>query len=448
MAYNPTTWINYHVPAINEDNLNKIETGIKDAHDAIAAGVFTTGHFGDDSNYSEFLSDGKQHFTGDARPAKIIAITGAQLLPSHHNPIHITSLAALNGILTSGLDTATGATRRIEVQGIDGGVYVKGRVKATYIQGDTSNASKIIKIKLNTTNATWEQSGEWRIILDITSGCVVGNFTIFMPPFSLMEYSDYSIYVTCDGATYLENDQMGFSRSLSGSSAVTENFLNDESAGSNVVVEVADTTGFYEGNLVFVSDSENSEWARIKTIIGNTSITIYTLENSYTTVNGAKFDIINYTQTAETLPTQRGMLKLKHFKTGVNSGIELQWGIPHDIDITEDIGIVIQYAGTTTNVGGDVVKCRLQWKLTQLLSSIEENVQYGTLVYSDCTPPATLVNTIATLATISGTDHSGKHVLSFEIMRVGSDAGDTYSGDIKVIGIAMTYTQNKLGYEV
>lgn len=33
MAYTPTTWVNDTTPAINATNLNKIEAGIKDAHD-------------------------------------------------------------------------------------------------------------------------------------------------------------------------------------------------------------------------------------------------------------------------------------------------------------------------------------------------------------------------------------------------------------------------------
>ena len=33
MAYTPTTWENDTIPALNATNLNKIETGIKDAHD-------------------------------------------------------------------------------------------------------------------------------------------------------------------------------------------------------------------------------------------------------------------------------------------------------------------------------------------------------------------------------------------------------------------------------
>jgi len=36
MSYSKTTWVNDATPAINATNLNKIETGIKDAHDHIA----------------------------------------------------------------------------------------------------------------------------------------------------------------------------------------------------------------------------------------------------------------------------------------------------------------------------------------------------------------------------------------------------------------------------
>ena len=35
MAYNPTIWDNSDIPAISADNLNHIETGIKEAHDSI-----------------------------------------------------------------------------------------------------------------------------------------------------------------------------------------------------------------------------------------------------------------------------------------------------------------------------------------------------------------------------------------------------------------------------
>ena len=33
MAYTPTTWVNNSTPALNAANLNKMETGIDEAHD-------------------------------------------------------------------------------------------------------------------------------------------------------------------------------------------------------------------------------------------------------------------------------------------------------------------------------------------------------------------------------------------------------------------------------
>ena len=81
---------------------------------------------------------------------------------------------------------------------------------------------KRIKIKLNTTNAVWEQSGEWKIILDILSGDITGDFTIYMPPFSIMEYDTLEVYVTVNGATYAEITSRGFDVSVAGPSAAEE----------------------------------------------------------------------------------------------------------------------------------------------------------------------------------------------------------------------------------
>jgi len=404
---------------------------------------------GDEINYSNFEEDGKLHFSGTSRPVKIVAITGAQLLPTHHNPLYFTSLTTLDGITTDGLTTVASNLRRIEILGINGGEHVKGRLKAAYSQGDTTTKSQIIKIKLSTTNAIWDQTSEWKIILDIATGTeITGKFTIFMPSFSMMEYGNYEVYVACDGATYLTSDAMGFSQSLSGSSAATEDFSNDEVAGDNVVIEVASTTGFYVGNHVEISDSESNETSRIKSIDTDTSITVTKLINSYTTAKGAKLDILDFTETAETLPTQRGLMKIKTFKADINSGITFQYAIPHEIDDTEPVEIVIQYVGDETNTGADVSKWRVHWQLYQMFTPIDVSIQHANLSYTDVTPPTTKINTISTLLEIPGVDHAGKHVLAVQIVRVGTDSGDTYSGDIKVVGIAMTYTENKMGYEV
>ena len=250
------------------------------------------GNFGDDTNYTEFASDGKIRFHGSAQPVRFNIADSLMCDSTHHRMLKITELAAVDGITTSGLDTATGASRRVEVIGVDGGVQVKGRIKGAYAVGDTTHDSQRIKIKLNTTNATWEQAGEWRIILEIVSGCITGTFTVFMPAFSIMEYSQQEVFVTCDGTTYYTATARGFETSLAGPSAATEDFSNNESAGSDVVVEVVSTAGFYEGNEIFVSDSVSSEWAHIKSIDAGVSITITELTNSYTTANGAKFVIM------------------------------------------------------------------------------------------------------------------------------------------------------------
>lgn len=405
---------------------------------------------GDQDNYSHFIESGKLHFKGDARPIIVDCVTGSQLMASHQNPLRLTSLAASAGIATDGLTTAPDATRGIEVIGINGGIQTKGLLTDAYARHDTTEESTVVKIRLSTmygTN-TWSQASEWRLILDIASGDgITGKFTVIMPKFSLLHYSTLELYLTSDGATYYNQNQMGFDYSMSGTSVATEDFLNDEVAGSDVLIEVTSTSGFYEGNEVFVSDSENSEWCRIKTIVSNTSITVHELTNSYTTANGAKFDQIDYTRTAETVPVQRGLYKMKQFDTGINSGIEFQYAIPHDIDNDETLDIMIQYVGTDANAGADVSKWRAQWGIKKMFTPIDESIQYSNLVYTDVTPPSTTVNSVVYLAQIAAADHAGKHLFSAQLVRLGADAGDTYSGDIRVIGIAMAYTADRLGYE-
>lgn len=388
------------------------------------------------------------HFEGDARPVKFHIIDSRRCEPACHNPLALTSLAETNGITTDGLDTGASNTRRIKVIGVNGGVHVKGILKATYAREDTTNESIIIKIKLSTTNNTWTQAGEWRVTLDIATGpYLTGKFTCFMPAFSLMEYSFIEGYVTREGSTYLCLIHSGFDCSLAGPSAATENFSNNESAGSDVVIEVADTTGFYEGNKAFVSDSENSEWVRIKTIDAGVSITVHDLLNSYTTANGAKIELFDFTRTAYTYPAQRGILKSYVFKSNINSGVVFQYAIPQEIDPDSDIDITLQYLSTEANPSSHITKWRVQYLVYGLGEDIPDSMQYGTLVDVDVTPPATLGNTIASLCTIPSAVHSGKHIFGVKINRLGALAGDTHTGDIRLIAFIIPVVTKQLGYE-
>ena len=47
MAYDATSWVNGSEPAINAANLNKLEAGVKEAHEAVANIELTPGPKGD-----------------------------------------------------------------------------------------------------------------------------------------------------------------------------------------------------------------------------------------------------------------------------------------------------------------------------------------------------------------------------------------------------------------
>ena len=68
---------------------------------------------------------------------------------------------------------------------------------------------------------------------------------------------------------------------------IIQDLQNNESAGSSVVVEIADTTGFEVDNEVKVEDDNASENAVITAVVANTSITVDSLSNSYTTAANA-----------------------------------------------------------------------------------------------------------------------------------------------------------------
>lgn len=408
-------------------------------------GLFNKKNYYDPANVA---ITGTFHFTGAGRPVILHALSSDKLHPSHHNPLEITSLAASAGITVDGMDTAPATNRRIEVVGIDGGINVKGRLINAYTRYDTTAKAKVIKIKLTTTNATWTQATQWRITLDIASGDdIIGDFTIHMPPFNIDQYNDLEVYVTKDGSTYALRGIQHFCTSVAGSVAATEPMLNNESAGSDVVIDVTSTTGFYVGNKCLVSDDNNNEFARIKSISLNSSITVNSISNNYTTAANAKLDIIDYTKTAIPRQIQRGMMSVYVLLPSINSGIIGQLPIPHSIDTSEDIGITLQYLPTTNNAGNATVRFRLQYLVKGIGVDIPDSYQYGTSLFSTLTPPATKVNALHILGSIPAAIHSGKHALSVKLVREGIDALDTYTGDIKVIAIIFSWRDKQLGYE-
>jgi hypothetical protein len=404
-------------------------------------------HFGDGTNYSYFEADGKLHFVGTARPVIFEVLESSKVKASHHNLLGITSLAAANGIIAEELDESTGVSQRIEVFGIGRGAHAKGRLTNSYSQGDTTDEGTCTQITLSTTNAAWAQAGEWRLILEITAGTLTGTFTIIMPPFTLLAYGRLELYVTSEGAVYFMKSQVGYYASLSGPNAASEILLNDEVAGPDIAIEVADTTGFYAGHLVFISDSENEEWARIKAISLNTSVTVDALTNPYTVANGAKLDIFDFTRTPIIKPTMRGMFQCYVFKAGENMGIQCQFAIPQSADPSSGILIVLQYSPSEDNVGETKTKWQLQYRLTKLGEDLSESVQYGTRVITLVTPPASKVTSISPIGVIPAAEYVGRYGTALKLIRLGRDAEDTYIGDIKFVAAVVSITHKQLGYE-
>jgi hypothetical protein len=78
---------------------------------------------------------------------------------------------------------------------------------------------------------------------------------------------------------------------------------NNPAAGSNVSISLADTSTLAVGQLVTVKDGSASEIARITVVTANTSITVATLANSYTTP-----DVYGYRARVTGLAYQDGVL--------------------------------------------------------------------------------------------------------------------------------------------
>lgn len=66
---------------------------------------------------------------------------------------------------------------------------------------------------------------------------------------------------------------------------VSRAYTNDPIAGTNIALNMSDTSGFIVGNTVTVSSSAGSEAATIVSLVANTSITVNALDLDHTTTN-------------------------------------------------------------------------------------------------------------------------------------------------------------------
>ena len=78
---------------------------------------------------------------------------------------------------------------------------------------------------------------------------------------------------------YSVGDKYKYTQNLS------QPYTNDPAAGSNITLNMTDTSKAHVGNIVLVSSSAGSENARITAVVANVSITVDTLALNHTTTN-------------------------------------------------------------------------------------------------------------------------------------------------------------------
>lgn len=94
MAYSKNTWVNNTTPAINDTNLNNIETGIEDAHDEIANTTSISCH---NATGSEIAIRSVCYISGDQSGVPQITKAQADAEANAKGMLVITTAAIANG---------------------------------------------------------------------------------------------------------------------------------------------------------------------------------------------------------------------------------------------------------------------------------------------------------------------------------------------------------------
>jgi hypothetical protein len=338
--------------------------------------------------------------------------------------------------------------RRVEIFGIGSGYNLKARQSNTFTLGETLTESEATIVRISTKNASWTQTSQWRLTLNISSGEFTGKFTVYLPIFKLDIYSDLYLWITNDGASYFGGScECSFDNFAAGHSDATEDLTSDISAGSNVVCVVADTTGFYLGDKVYLKDTDNDEWCRIKAISTNTSITVDSLAFNYTSASINK-DIVIKTP-GYRRKSRRSLINYPSMVSDSNVGVTTQMGLPHSKDDDENIKVLIQYMGSSDNATNKKIKIRLQYLPLPIGDVCEPSNEKGTVLNGFLTPPTTAyTHYYESIFSISASDFGTAHAVAFQIVRLGADAEDEYAGDLIIIAVLILTKNNRIGMAI
>ena len=407
---------------------------------------------GKGSDYIEVADDGFLTLHGEARTSIIRTYACENWYTTHHNALGIKVLAN-PGYISSTLSTQPDANRAIRIVGLGDGINLKGEQGTGWTPGDTTHDAIQSYLTIATKNTTWEQTSDWRVVLDITTGDVTGKMIVYLPPFKLDAYEKLHFWITGDGATYCGGrGECRFTCFGAGPTETNELLTGDVSSGDNIVCPVSDTTGFYIGDKVRLEDDDDEEWDRIIDIISNTSIKVGHLDYDYTQVKNA---IIKKYKCVETpygaTHMRRGMGRLCCLRAGVPSGIAMHYAFPFTQDPNSPLKIAVVFVGSIDNPTSKTVKMRLQYIPTGPGDNAFSE-EYGDMDYITVTPAATAGDFVETLFTngftVPAHKIQNKKAIQFQLARMGDDASDTYTGCLLLVAILVGMTEQYIGADM
>jgi len=143
-----------------------------------------------------------------------------------------------------------------------------------------AGAAKTFTLQLENTDDTLSDTYEtYDTVVIATEG-----ITVFSGRMESIDPRESDGYIELEGSDYIGDLQGEYIIEAYG---IAQDIGSNISPGSSVVISIADTTGFEEDDEVKVSDSSGNETATITSLVLNTSITVDTLTNSYTTARDA-----------------------------------------------------------------------------------------------------------------------------------------------------------------
>lgn len=407
---------------------------------------------GKGNDYIEVADDGFLTLYGEARISRITTFACENWYTTHHDPLGVMELAD-TGFISSTLSTSPDLNRLLKIVGVGDGIHLKGEQSNSWSAGDTTHDAVYSYITVATRNTTWTQTSDWRLEIDIAVGDITGKMVIYLPPFKLDAYEKLHFWITNDGATYCGGrGECKFICFGAGPTESDESLTSNISAGDAVVCSVLDTTGFYVGDKARLEDDNHGEWDRITAIVTNTSITVEHLDYDYNTAANAKIKKYKCVETPYGVShMRRGMGRLCCLRAGIPNGIAGHYPFPFTQDPVSPLKVALVFVGSIDNPTSETVRMRLQYVPTGPGDNAFSQ-EWGKMKYITVTPGANKGDFVETLFSdgfeVPANEILNKKAIQFQLVRMGDDPVDTYTGCFLLVAVLIGMTEKYIGADM